>query len=441
MALIQSRLCMVLGFLVATLAGVASPAEAGSTGKLKLLGGPAGATVQLDDVTVGTLPLRHSLPVDPGTRTLALVINGEVAYQESVDVLPRKRVRHRIPKDLAAHTATPETAGVPKAPSLVAPLSPPGSTTPGTATPSSEAAPAEPAPILAMRRILTTPELARSIAEDPAPVGLTVGATVPVASATAANLAVDPAALDLSPAHVAEMADPDTVTTDNAEQPEALGPRPAKRAKAAPKKNDQAQEDEGGILDMFIFETFAGPSFMAMALGRDQEVIAELAALPVDGSSELDLTQLEVPNVIRTVSGAGSTFGGAASVRLAFISLGGRMSYSSYDQLDMMTLTGELAFRAYAEPVEFYLGFGLGAGFLYDDALNVEQTDGLALRMGLGLNFRVTDHMSVGVGADAVGWFLAGKGISPAQLGDIDEETDHPIGGQVPVQLNFSVLL
>lgn len=206
--------------------------------------------------------------------------------------------------------------------------------------------------------------------------------------------------------------------------------------------------DEGNDeLDMFILETFAGPSFIAMALGRNDETIAKLQALSQSGLSVetlngLDPTQLSVGDFVHSVSASGATVGGAASLRLGYLSLGGRLSYSDYDQLSIMTVTGEMAFRASADPVELYLGMGLGSGYLYKvSSLLAKQRDGLAMRVGLGLSFRLTQHVGLGAGVDAVGLFMAGRGINPLQLAQIDEDTDHPIGAQLPFHLDLSVVL
>lgn len=412
----------------------ATGAHAEIPGKLKLLGGPSGAEVRLDGETVGELPLRHAVSAS-GDVTLELYVDGERVHVEQVQVPSRKRVRHLIP----GHLSVPAEISEPQAGDSASAerSAPPAVTAPAassakaatTDVPVASPGPAgvedsEPkgGPVLVLRQ-LPKEVVAVAVVETPAATAQpTVVAQTPA-----------PAKIDLSPARVAESA-----VAPPSEQPAGTAVA-QKRAPILPK--DEEEEDDEDMLDLFIFETFAGPSFMAMALGQNQDVIANLAALPESELAQLDLNDIQLSDMVRSVSETGTNVGGAASIRLAFISLGGRLSYSSYSSLDVLTVTGELAFRAYADPVEFYLGFGLGAGFIEGSNVYVTQTDGLALRTGLGLNFRFTKHTSLGIGADAVGWFLAGKGIDPSQLGKIDQNTNHPIGGSVPIQANFSVLL
>lgn len=227
----------------------------------------------------------------------------------------------------------------------------------------------------------------------------------------------------------------------------ALGRGP--RIAALEAEREFVDEEDGGAEtpDLFIFETFAGPSFIAIALGRNDQAIANLQALSSGELSaelldELDPTSISASDYVHSLAATGTTVGGAASVRLGYLSVGGRVSYSDYEALDVVTVTGEMAFRAYTNPMEFYLGLGLGGGFLRDISPELaKQRDGLVMRVGLGVSFRVTDNIGLGAGIDAVGLFLAGQGISPAQLGQIGEDTDHPIGAQLPMHLDLSIVL
>ncbi|MDH5671458.1 MAG: hypothetical protein OEZ06_04865 [Myxococcales bacterium] len=213
----------------------------------------------------------------------------------------------------------------------------------------------------------------------------------------------------------------------------------SRRDDAPPKAADD--DEDSGPLDLLIFEAFAGRSYMTMALGRNDDVIAALEALPEQGTTP-DLEALADAQVIDTISGNGAVVGGATSLRLAFLSLGSRLAYSSYDQAEILTVLGELAFRVGGDPVELSFGFGLGGGWLYGvPAAMIEANSGMAMRAGLGLSVRVHQNISLGLGTEAVGLFLAGKGISPAQLGDFSKDSDHPIGAQLPVHGSVSFLL
>ena len=415
-------------------------------GKLKLLGGPVGAEVVINGASVGTLPLRHAVAV---TTEVDLVLrqDGQVVHRERLSVTRGQRLRHQLPDELGVKVIAPPTTAT----SVVAA----GAAQTALATHTQVTA-----------KTPTTSSMPSS-ALTPSSIGGGIGQRIGVPLETneerPAN-ALQPKAVsekvpNISPAHVArtaQAAQPLPAST-GPRAPEVSPPAayqdPATNMVTQPESSLSARETSGAvaaseeaagdddILDLFILESFAGPSFMAMALGRNDELISNLASLPAGGAQGVDFNNIQLTDVVNTVSETGTTVGGAASLRLAFISLGGRLSYSSYSSLEMMTPTFELAFRAFGDPIELYIGFGLGAAFMYNVSRPVTQRDGMSLRAGLALSYRFTPHASLGLGADAVGWFLAGKGISPAQLGEIDQNINHPVGGQVPVQANFSILL
>ncbi|MDD9932044.1 MAG: hypothetical protein OXT09_00495, partial [Myxococcales bacterium] len=237
---------------------------------------------------------------------------------------------------------------------------------------------------------------------------------------------------------------------DEAQPEPDLSPRAA--AEAAPRTLEApamvqapAEAPEDDMLDLFIFDAFVGHSYMVMALGQT-DLAAEQQALPEEGAmpdgEALDPTELSPSDLIDSVEGSGAMVGGSASVRLAMFSLGSRVTYSDYSDAEVLTLMGEAAVRMGGRPIEVSLSLGLGGGWLYGvpQAL-IEQDSGLAMGVGLDLNYRVHDHVAVGIGTDAVGLFLAGEGISPGQLGDFSTESDHPVGAQLPVHGTVSFLL
>lgn len=173
-----------------------------------------------------------------------------------------------------------------------------------------------------------------------------------------------------------------------------------------------------------------------MALGRRE--------LPSDPSS-LDSDDLEdagFDDVVDSVQGGGVTAGGAVSMRVAFVSLGMRLSYSSYAPADVLSLMGEAALRFRSGPLETRIGLGLGGGWLMGvDPSRVRADSGLAVRLGFGLTFMANEHLGIGVGVDAVGLFLADRGISPSQITGVSMDSDHPIGLQIPVHLDLSIRL
>lgn len=219
---------------------------------------------------------------------------------------------------------------------------------------------------------------------------------------------------------------------------DATPSRPTPRDRVGPQSpqptaSSAASSGGAAVFNPLLIEPHLGYSYLVMALGRRE--------LPSDPSAE-DLEGAGLGDVVDSIQGGGLTVGGTVSMRLAFLSLGMRVSYSSYAPADVLSLMGEAALRLRSGRLETRIGFGLGGGWLMGvEPSRVRADSGLAMRLGLGLTYMATEHLGIGIGVDAVGLFLADRGISPSQIGGISMDSDHPIGLQIPVHVDLSVRL
>jgi hypothetical protein len=218
---------------------------------------------------------------------------------------------------------------------------------------------------------------------------------------------------------------------------------------AAPSQTDAEQggsypgerESEGpDKFDPFNIDVYGGYSYLFMVLGHEEPPTAEQiqSATP----EELEWLSIATPaDLVDTVQGPGLSTGTAAWLRYDPVWLGARFGYAIYDPVSVMTLLGELGMRFQGSVAEVFFGLGLGAGWLYGiSPERIRANSGLALKFGLGLNFFVAQEVAFGLSVDAVGLFLAGKGISPSQIGDFDpKRSNHPIGLQLPIVLNLGL--
>ena len=93
----------------------------------------------------------------------------------------------------------------------------------------------------------------------------------------------------------------------------------------------------GDWFDPLLVETFAGPSYLLMMLGHSLPTDAAgiAAAAPT-----IDPNRARAGDFVDAVRASGRNMGIAASMRLAFLSLGARFSYARYDRITITTVTG-----------------------------------------------------------------------------------------------------
>lgn len=443
---------VLLGLSIAATSTSIAYAQFGSA-KVKLLGGIPGAQVRVNGRSIGTLPLQHAATVDPGRVEIEVEKEGFETFRHSFTIASGERERVWI--DLESYpdesndelaVTSPLLTGVDAdaakpsyardaATSNTHPASvyalldqskAPSSSETDTFDDGKDPSPISPAPTKTDNPYVSnTTDSTRKLNEPPA--GQIRRATNPLHTAPKAPIRKEEtlaANKQVSP-NTTQSNEPFVGLQNNSER----------------SFDDQGEKEneEEDIFDPLLFEVFSGYSYLLLALGtRPVPDYEEVANLSEQEAQELASTGIE--DWVDVAQGGGATVGTALSLRIDFISFGARLSYSTYGEADVLVFMGEIAQRIQGSVAEFYAGFGFGGGWLYrvpDE--RITQDSGLAVRLGLGLSFFIARGWTIGIGADAIGLFLGGNGVSPSQVSDFSPtEVNHPVGLQVPITLNIS---
>lgn len=126
------------------------------------------------------------------------------------------------------------------------------------------------------------------------------------------------------------------------------------------------------------------------------------------GASYVDMAALSNDNLYPTLvelKGFGPAVTVAAHVRIAFITVGARVSLASYTGFEVGTATVEVGIQPATQFVQPYLRLGFGYGWHgdanYSDP-NLSQTDvyGVTVEGGFGLELLISKILSIGAGLD-----------------------------------------
>ena len=134
-----------------------------------------------------------------------------------------------------------------------------------------------------------------------------------------------------------------------------------------------------------------------------------------------------IPGATRQ-NGTGVTTGVIAGLHLWFLTVGGRFTYSSFDPFDVGTIGLDLGLRIPFLILEPYVRLGLAYAFTASAGYGGRtdsDVDGLALDLGLGVDFSLLHWLAVGLGVDAGFLNLTRGGIDncttpTCQVEDID---------------------
>lgn len=445
--------------------------------KLKILGGEPGAVVRVNGEYVDSLPMKHAAEVRAGTLFVEVEADGFRTYRESVDVLPRTRKRLRVslvPDDQPSPAAAgggyaaagyseqnyaeepvdhygiqtvsifdlKRSLSASRAPDRVPPQTPapPTAVKPPTAPVGAAiAVPAKGAAIDPVRAPASTGSggaKARPASRPSRPSAAKEPSQQKPAGGAAARTSAVEQPLLPEDAATRSGAYADTGSGSSAGVSQAEGSELEEGDRYPGERESEGPDD----FDPFNIDIFAGYSYLYMVLGHEEPPTAEEAQNM--SQQEIDRLANATPaDLVDTVQGPGVSTGAAAWLRYNPVWLGLRFAYATYDPASVLTLMGELGMRFQGRVAEVFFGFGLGSGWLYGvSPERINANSGLALKFGLGLNFFVARDVAFGLSLDAVGLFLAGKGISPGQIGDFDpESSNHPIGIQLPIMLNLGL--
>lgn len=463
--------------LVALTAPSAVRAQKG-TAKLKVLGGEPGAVVRVNGEYLGLLPMKHAARVEAGTLFLEVQADGFQTYQRTVDVAPHSRKRVHVelvaePESLpsepvpayeSAELADPEPLDDPVtgfgmrtisifdlkaiavSPSTTDPATqapPPAATPPlplppapvTASSPPQTLAVSESSPGTAPRRTARTKEALAALRTPSASAAIQPAPTSDGSRTVARTVPAEQPLLPEDGGSGSPVASPDAMS------PTGAAAAPAQTGPEAGDSYPGERESEGpDDFDPFNLDVFGGYSYLFMVLGHEQRPTAEQVQSMTPEQVER-LANATPADLVDTVQGPGLSTGAAVWLQYNPVWLGIRLGYANYNPASILTLMGELGLRFQGSVAEVFFGFGLGSGWLYGvSPERIKENSGLALKFGLGVNFFVAPDVAFGLGVDAVGLFLAGKGISPSQIGDFDpERSNHPIGVQLPIVLNLGL--
>jgi hypothetical protein len=433
-----------------------------SSAKLKILGGISGAQVRINGEYVGTLPLVHATTVQPGMVDIEVEARGYKLYRQSLHVVPRSRERVHVEME----SNRPGPSVVAAAPAAPAASASPVTSSNRSALASSDAhrasvyalldqssrinmtTPTTSAPEEPQKQPTTAPTTNKS--EEPQKQPTTAPVPQPTQKPSAPSVTTlqpdsQPPAPNRSREPVYDQPQSpkesihDSSPTVKSAKSSAIVRISGQKNNADKNVDDEKQEDKEDLFDPLLIEVFTGYSYLLLALGTktvpDSEQIASMSQ-----EEAQQLAKTDISDWVDVTKGGGATVGTAVSMRVDFISFGLRLLYSSFDQADTFVLMGEIAQRIQGEILEFYVGLGFGGGWLYRiPKERITANSGLALRLGLGLNFFLSREWALGIGADAIGLFLGGNGVSPSQVGDFSlTGANHPVGLEVPVTINLS---
>ncbi len=131
-----------------------------------------------------------------------------------------------------------------------------------------------------------------------------------------------------------------------------------------------------------------------------------------------------VPALVKTQQD-GVVYGGALGIRILVLTLGARFRFGNFEQWDMWSILGEAGLHVPLGDFEPYFTLGVGyasvGAFDVGDVTNLDSDAvdirGIDVRAGIGFDYYLSSHFSVGAQASGDMMFLTRPGVDATNLG------------------------